>query len=118
MKKELMQALLADSELVGLVGRTEGSNQPSIFFNSPLAHCTFPVVSFFEKGGGDAVFADDVCIIKTVIFQLDIWAELEISRVCDRVCEVVRLLGYRTDGIRDVPDPNIEHIELVISKLV
>ncbi len=118
MKNELMQALLADDELISLIGKIENSQMPSIFFNSPLLRCEFPAVSFFEKGGGDAVYADDVCIIRTVVMQIDVWAEQGLEEVWERVLCVLRMLGYRLESVCDIPDPNIGHIQIVCSKMV
>lgn len=118
MKRELMLALLGDEQLVSLVGRVENSDIPCIFFNTPLSLNTFPAVSFFEKDGGDAVFADDVCIARTVVMQVDIWAEERLSDVFDRVDYVMRSVGYDCNGVCDIPDPNIRHMRMVYEKLV
>ncbi|OQB14576.1 MAG: hypothetical protein BWY15_01088 [Firmicutes bacterium ADurb.Bin193] len=116
MKKELFEALTGDEELVSLVGRTELTNEPCIFFNTPTGHNSFPVVSFFEKDGADSVFADDCCIARTVVMQIDIWSHQNLSQICGRVEVIMRSLGYSRISDCDLPDPNIGHRQSVYQK--
>ena len=118
MKKELYDALTGDAELVSLVGRTEGTDIPCIFFSSPRAHNRFPAVTFFECAGTDSVFADDVCIARSVVMQVEVWAEGDVSPVFDRVDAVMRRLDYSMSSFCDVPDVNVRHVIAEYKKII
>ena len=117
MKSEVYNAFLQDEELVLMVGKMPNSDLPCIYFNSPKAHHGFPAIAFFESFGQDSVFADDVCIAKSVAMQVDIWAEAEIAPIFDKADEIMRRLGYTMDSFSDVPDVNILHVKAVYKKM-
>lgn len=118
MKSEVYNAFLQDERLVSMVGKMPNSDLPCIYYNSPKAHHGFPAVSFFESFGKDSVFADDVCIARSVQVQVDIWAEEDITSVFEKADQIMRSLGYTMESFSDVPDVNILHIKAVYKKIV
>ena len=117
-KKEIFSALTGDAELVSLVGTMRASGSPCIFYSTPAGFNDLPAVSFFEKECGDRVFADNVCIARNAVVQVDVWAEDNASAVFDRADSIMRGLGYYCASTVDVPDPNARHITAVYGKLV
>ncbi|MDR0405666.1 MAG: DUF3168 domain-containing protein [Clostridiales bacterium] len=118
MKNELFHALLADEALLALVGRTGTAGTPCIFFDTPPVHDALPCVTFFEKDGSDAVFADDVCIARTVVMQTDVWSRESGTEICGRVDAVTRMLGYVRANACDLPEANLCHARAVYKKVV
>jgi len=114
MKQKLLSTLTADSELVSLVGKIKSAdkvqgNIPCIFSNTPSSWDTLPAVVFLEKDGEDAVFADDVCIARTVVIQIDVYAKTSVTRVFDRVSLLLRNMGFVCKRVMDIPEPTNRH---------
>ncbi len=114
MKQKLLSTLTADSELVSLVGKIKSAdkmrgNIPCIFSNTPSSWDTLPAVVFLEKDGGDAVFADDVCIARTVTIQIDVYARTSVTKIFDRVRILLRQMGFICTKVMDVPEPTHKH---------
>ena len=114
MQEKVYEALIGDGELCGMLGKIKDGKKvrvtiPCIFNSVPESWDELPAVSFVEEGGADAVYADDVCIAKTVLFKVDVWGRTGITKIFERVDAVMRGLGFCCKKAANLPEPQMKH---------
>ena len=109
-KTEIRAALVANAQLVALVG-TDASGAVRIYqLAAPNAE-EFPRITYFEIDNSDTAFADDVAYASDVLVQVDVWSKGSTSAIAGEVDKTMKELGYSRTGAPDLyePDTRVYH---------
>jgi hypothetical protein len=97
-KVEVRSSLLANVQLVALLGGITSTNQRIYQLAAPNAD-EFPRITFFELDNVSSAFADDTAYAADVSIQVDIWSKGSTSAIAGEVDQTMKAFGFaRTSG--------------------
>lgn len=105
-KVQVRSALLANSDLLSLLGKDRFGNDP-IYQSKAADPEKFPRITFFEVDNSDAKFSDDHSIASLVVVQIDIWSKGSTSAIAGQVDTTMKALGYMRSSSPDFYEDDI-----------
>lgn len=109
LKAQLRSALIANADLVSLVGEDRDGN-PKIQMVASYAD-DYPRVSYFEVTNFDSDFSDDNSFASEVVMQIDVWHKESTSAISGEVDKTMKQLGYTRSSAQDLyeDDTGVHH---------
>lgn len=99
-KAQVRSALLANSDLLALLGKDRFGNDP-IYQLRAADPEKFPRITFFEVDNRDRYFADDRSIASLVVVQIDVWSKGSTSVIAGEVDKTMKVLGFTRSSSPD-----------------
>lgn len=99
-KAQVRSALLANSDLLALLGKDRFGNDP-IYQLRAADPEKFPRITFFEVDNRDRDFADDRSIASLVVVQIDVWSKGSTSVIAGQVDKTMKSLGFTRSSSPD-----------------
>lgn len=99
-KAQVRSALLANSDLLALLGKDRFGNDP-IYQLRAADPEKFPRITFFEVDNRDRDFADDRSIASLVVVQIDVWSKGSTSVIAGEVDKTMKALGFTRSSSPD-----------------
>lgn len=99
-KAQVRSALLANSDLLALLGKDRFGNDP-IYQLRAADPEKFPRITFFEVDNRDRDFADDQSIASLVVVQIDVWSKGSTSVIAGQVDKTMKSLGFTRSSAPD-----------------
>lgn len=102
-KAEIRAGLVANAELVALVGRDPENSEKIYPIASPYADA-YPRITFFEIDNPDILYADDVPTASEAFVQIDIWSKGSTSAIAGEVDNTMKSLGWARTSAADLSE--------------
>lgn len=106
-KTRIRSALLANTDLVELLGNDKNGNVPiyQLVAGDPEK---FPRITFFEVDNRDSEFADDQSIASQIVVQIDVWNKGSTSAIAEQVDKTMKGLGFFRSSAPDFYEEDIK----------